>query len=171
MAETVKADLGGLDGIIQAAADAAGIPPEVLKAICRRESNFKSDAINPEASYSLNGTSYTSASSAGRAALRAWLLDGNDPAAIGLNPSIGLAQVRVAIARKVLNQPDLSAAQLFVPETNLAASAALLAELYAAGITLDTIDAYNEGQALRKRNFEYRDAVAGFAADYAGDFS
>jgi hypothetical protein len=52
----------------------------------------------------------------------------------------------------------------------LEAASALLAQLFAAGITLDTIDAYNVGQNLSVRNLPYRDKVNAYARQFAGDF-
>lgn len=170
VAQTVTALAGGYDAMIAAQAKSAGIPPNILKAIVRQESNFTEAAINPEKDFTLDGVSYAASSKAGRAALRSWILAGNDPRVLGLNPSIGLAQVRVKTARKVLGSPRLTAAELFKPEVNLRASAALLAELLRAGITLETIDAYNVGQDLQPRNLAYRDRVRGFAKQYEADF-
>ncbi len=161
---------GPFDEQIESAAHSYGIPPHVLKAIVRRETNFEPNAINPEHSFTLDGVTYSAENRTGRNRLRDFIVSGGDPASLGLNPSIGLAQVRVRTAQNVLRSPRITAAALFNPVTNLSAAAALLKELFAAGITLDTIDAYNVGQDLSPRNLPYRDAVKGFARQFERDF-
>ncbi|MGH7744699.1 MAG: transglycosylase SLT domain-containing protein, partial [Candidatus Dormibacteria bacterium] len=143
------------DGIISQVANTEGADPILLKAIVKKESNFDEEAVNPETTFTLGGVTYGPNDSGGRKALHDFISGGGDPASIGLNPSLGLAQVRVGIGKAFI--PGLEAIQLFDPETNLTASARLLKQLAAAGITLDTIDAYNEGQALDRRNLPYRD--------------
>ncbi len=165
-----KSYKGPFDQQIESAASSYGIPPHVLKAIVRRETNFRPNEVNPGKSFTLDGVTYSAANSTGRSRLRDFILSGGDPASLGLNPSIGLAQVRVGTARKILRSPRLTASALFNPAINLAAAAALLRELFDAGITLDTIDAYNVGQDLQPRNLPYRDAVKGFARQFERDF-
>lgn len=162
---------GKYDKQIAGVAAEFSVPPHILKAIVAKESSFNPDAINPEKPFTLNGVAYSASDKTGRAKLRQFILDGGNPlTALGVNPSIGLAQVRLKIARKVLRDPGLGAAELFDPIMNLRASAALLRELISAGITLDTIDAYNVGQDLQPRNLPYRDRVVKFARQFEGDF-
>ena len=110
------------------------------KAICATESGFNPDSINPEQDFTLGGVSYTQNNSAGRSLLVQWIKAGNDPASIGLNPSCGLAQVRVGNAKKFIS--GLDAWDLFDPATGLEAGAYALADM---GATLDTADMYNVG--------------------------
>ncbi len=161
---------GKYDKEIAAAAAEHLISPVILKAIVAKESGFNPNAINPEKTFTLDGVTYSPSDRAGRAKLRQFIFSGGNPKVLGLNPSIGLAQVRLGIARKVLRDPALGAAELFDPALNLRASAALLSELIAGGITLQTIDAYNVGQDLQPRNLPYRDAVVKFARQFEGDF-
>lgn len=156
------------DSLIADAANAAGVDPVILKSIVAVESGFNPNSINPEKNFSLGGVTYSRNDAKGRAALVAWIKNGGSTDAIGLNPSCGLAQVRVGIARKFI--PGVDAVDLFDPETCLEAASALLAQLFAAGITLDTIDAYNVGQNLSVRNLPYRDKVNAYARQFAGDF-
>ena len=155
--------------IIAQAASAAGIDPVLLKSICAVESGFNQDSINPEKDFTLNGVSYSVNDSAGRAALVAWIKDGNDPASIGLNPSCGIAQVRVGNAKQFIS--GLDPWDLFDPATCLQAAAYLMAQM---GITLDTADMYNVGHGLNwlrgVRNAPYQAKVADFYSRFAGDF-
>lgn len=156
------------DAIIADIARREGISPVLLKAIVAKETYFDEEAVNPEQTFTLGGVTYPPSSNAGRQKLREFISRGGDPATIGLNPSLGLAQVRVRTGKHFI--PGLDAVELFDPKTNLTASARLLRELLGAGITLDTIDAYNVGQDLHPRNFPYRDKVKQFFAQFQGDF-
>lgn len=156
------------DGMIENVARNEGIPPHVLKAIVATESSFDPTAINPEVAFTLGGVAYSAADKTGRARLREYIMQGNNPSSVGLNPSIGLAQMRISTARN-LGFSGAPAA-LFAPFTNLTWSARLLRQLFDAGITLETMDAYNVGQDLRPRNLLYRDTVKQFAERYEGDF-
>jgi hypothetical protein len=157
------------NALIAQAAKSAGIDPVLLKAICAQETGFRTDAINPEKDFILNGVSYGQYDRAGQALLVAWIKDGNDPASIGLNPSCGIAQVRVGNAKKYIQ--GLDAWDLFDPATCLQAAAYLIAD---DGTTLATADMYNVGHGLNwargVRNIPYRDRVNYFAAQFAGDF-
>lgn len=157
------------NALIAQAAKAAGIDPVLLKAICATETGFRGDAINPEKDFILNGTSYKQYDRNGQALLVAWIKDGNDPASIGLNPSCGIAQVRVSNGKKFIS--GLDAWDLFDPATCLQASAYLIAD---DGTTLDTADKYNVGNgsnwARGVRNLPYRAKVADFYSRFAGDF-
>ena len=162
---------GRYDALIFAEATAAGIEPALLKAIVSKESGFDSTAINPEKTFTLAGRTYAPGDALGRAALREAILQGFDPLSIGVNPSIGLAQVRVTTARDVL--PGVSAQRLFEPQTNLRASALYIAWLFRQGFAVEQIDAYNVGPgALRAgtRNPSYRDRVLSLRATYLDDF-
>src|SRR5229473_1866928 len=154
--------------IAQAAA-AASIDPAVLKAIVATETGFNPDAINPEKDFVLNGVSYKQYDRAGQRALVAWIKDGNEPATIGLNPSCGIAQVRVGNAKKFIQ--GLDPWDLFDPATCLPAAAYLIAD---DGTTLDTADMYNVGHGLNwirgVRNLPYLQRVQDFYARFAGDF-
>jgi soluble lytic murein transglycosylase-like protein len=168
-----KSGLGNeWDSLIAQAAAKQGIPPVVLKAIVAKESFFNPNAINPEKNFILNGASYQQYDRSGDRALAAWIADGNDPATIGVNPSLGLGQVRVSEGKKFIG--GLDAWDLFDPATNLEAAASLLAELFNSGITLDTIDAYNVGLGGNWqrgiRSLGYRDDVNKYAQKFAGDF-
>jgi soluble lytic murein transglycosylase-like protein len=168
-----KSGLGNeWDDLIAQAAAKQGIPPVVLKAIVAKESFFNPNAINPEKNFILNGASYQQYDRSGDRALAAWIADGNDPATIGVNPSLGLGQVRVSEGKKFIG--GLDAWDLFDPATNLEAAASLLAELFNSGITLDTIDAYNVGLGGNWqrgiRSLGYRDDVNKYAQKFAGDF-
>jgi len=156
------------DALIADAANAAGVDPIVLKSIVAVESGFNPNSINPEKVFSINGVTYSRDDAKGRAALVAWIKNGGSTDSIALNPSCGLAQVRVGIARTFIAGVD--AIDLFDPQICLEAASALLAQLFAAGITLDTIDAYNVGQNLKVRNLPYRDKVNAYAQKFAGDF-
>ena len=158
------------DALIAQIARRLRVPPSLLKAIVHHESSFNPDAINPERTFSLNGVSYGPNSRDGRAKLRAFILAGGNPLELSprVNPSIGLAQVRIRIGRAFI--PGVSAKQMFNPTTNLTASASLLRELLDAGITMGTIDAYNVGQDLSPRNFPYRDRVRALELRYRKDF-
>lgn len=162
------------DPLIADAASRQGIPPHILKAIVAKESGFNPDAINPESSFILDGVTYSPGSSQGRGQLRDFLKSGGSLSSVRrisgrqLNPSIGLAQVRVSTARKFIL--GVQAFELFNPVTNLTAASELLRELFSAGITLDTIDAYNVGQDLSPRNLPYRDRVRNFARTFEKDF-
>ncbi len=157
------------DPLIAQAASAAGIDPVLLKAICAEESGFNTNSINPEKDFTLNGVFYTQNDRAGRNLLVAWIKDGNDPASIGLNPSCGIAQVRVGNAKKFIG--ELDAWDLFDAATCLQAAAYLIA---ADGTTLETADMYNVGHGLNwlrgVRNVPYRQKVQNFAQSFAGDF-
>lgn len=154
---------------IAQAAKAAGIDPILLKAICAQETGFRPDGINPEKDFILNGVSYGQYDRAGQAALVAWIKDGNDPASIGLNPSCGIAQVRVSNAKKFIQ--GLDPWDLFDPATCLQAAAYLIAD---DGTTLDTADMYNVGHGLNwargVRNLPYLQKVQDFYSRFAGDF-
>ena len=155
--------------LIAQAAKAAGIDPVLLKAICATETGFNPNAINPEKDFTLNGVAYAQYDRNGQALLVQWIKDGNDPATIGLNPSCGIAQVRVANGKKFIR--GLDAWDLFDPGTCLAASAYLMAD---DGVTLDTADMYNVGHGLNwargVRNLPYRAKVNDFYSRFAGDF-
>lgn len=154
---------------IAQAASAAGIDPVLLKSICATETGFNPSAINPEQGFTVNGVTYAQYNSAGQRALVAWIKAGNEPATIGLNPSCGIAQVRVANAKKFIS--GLNAWDLFDPATCLEAAAYLIAD---DGTTLDTADMYNVGNgsnwARGVRNAPYRAKVQTFYAQFAGDF-
>ena len=158
------------DVLIAEVARRLRVPPSLLKAIVHQESGFNPQAINPERTFALDGVNYGPNSRKGRAELRAFILAGGNPLKLSprVNPSIGLAQVRIAIARAFI--PGVSAKLLFNTTTNLTASASLLRELLNAGITMDTIDAYNVGQDLKPRNFPYRDRVRALELRYRKDF-
>ncbi len=155
--------------IAQAAA-AARIDPALLKSIVATETGFNPDAINPEKDFVLNGVSYSQYDRAGQRALVAWIKDGNEPATIGLNPSCGIAQVRVSNAKKFIS--GLNAWDLFEAATCLEAAAYLIAD---DGTTLDTADMYNVGNgtnwARGVRNVPYRTKVQTFYAEFQGDFA
>lgn len=156
------------DAIAQASA-AAGTDPVLLKAIVAKESNFNPDAINPETNFTLNGVSYAQYDSQGQALLAAWIKEGNDPALIGLNPSCGIAQVRVSNGKHYIS--GLDAWDLFDPQVCLAAAAYLIRD---DGTTLDTADMYNVGHgtnwARGVRNPGYKMDVQRHYAEFAGDF-
>ena len=101
------------DPLIAQAAKAAGIDPVLLKAICATETGFNANAINPETDFTLNGVQYAQYDRNGQALLVQWMKDGNDPASIGLNPSCGIAQVRVSNGKKFIQ--GLDAWDLFDP--------------------------------------------------------
>ncbi len=167
---TEVASTSSFDATIAEAADRWNVKPNILKAIVARESGFNQVAINPEKSFVLKGVLYSAGDAKGRTALRAFIAEGGDPLSLGINPSIGLAQVRLTTARSLSNNPSLKASALFVPATNLDLAARLLRQLFDAGITIDTIDAYNVGQDLSPRNLPYRDAVKQNADRFASDF-
>jgi hypothetical protein len=157
------------NSLIAVAASAAGVDPVLLKSICAVESGFNVNSINPEKDFTLNGVSYGQNDPAGRKALVAWMKDGNDPATIGLNPSCGIAQVRVGNAKQFIS--GLDPWDLFDPATCLEAAAYLMADM---GITLDTADMYNVGHGLNwlrgVRNAPYQAKVADFYSRFTGDF-
>jgi len=157
------------NALIAQAAKAAAIDPVLLKAICATETGFNRDAINPEKDFTLNGVTYAQYDRAGQALLVAWIKDGNDPATIGLNPSCGIAQVRVGNAKKFIQ--GLDPWDLFDPATCLQAAAFLIAD---DGTTLDTADMYNVGHGLNwlrgVRNLPYLAKVQDFYSRFAGDF-
>ena len=157
------------DPLIAQAAKAAGIDPALLKAICAEESGFNPDSINPETNFTLNGVTYDVNNRAGRSLLVQWMKDGNDPASIGLNPSCGIAQVRVSNGRQFIS--GLDPWDLFDPSTCLQAAAYLIAQM---GFDVDTADMYNVGHgtnwARGVRNLPYQQKVAMFYAQFQGDF-
>jgi hypothetical protein len=157
------------NAFIAQAAKAAGVDPVLLKAIVATETYFNPNAINPEKDFILEGVSYGQNDSSGRAKLVAWIKDGNDPATIGLNPSCGIAQVRVSNGKKFISGID--AWDLFNPSVCLEAAAYLIAD---DGTTLDTADMYNVGHGLNwlrgVRNAPYQAKVADFYSRFAGDF-
>lgn len=162
---------GKYDAAIFNAANASRVEPALLKGIVAIESNFDPLAINPEQLFTLGGQTFTAASARGREALRDAILGGFDPASIGVDPSIGLAQVRVSTARDFVS--GVTAHQLFSPETNLAAAARFVAWLFSNGITHEMIDAYNVGLTnVRRgvRNIAYRDRVLSARARFVDDF-
>lgn len=164
----VTTNTNDFDDVIQTASEQAGMDdPAMLKAIVAKESGFNPYAVNPEGTYVLDGIRYTSGDMGGRGKLAQFIQGGGDPGTLGLNPSIGLAQVRLSTARKILGRPSLTAQQLYSVSTNLFAAAALLKQLFDAGITIDTIDAYNVGQDLSPRNLPYRDDVKRFYQQFA----
>src|SRR5258708_1675433 len=152
------------------AAAQAGIDPILLKAIVATETGFNPDAINPEKDFILNGVSYKQYDRAGQRALVAWIKAGNEPSTIGLDPSCGIAQVRVSNAKKFIS--GLDAWDLFDAATCLEAAAYLIAD---DGTTLDTADTYNVGNgtnwARGVRNVPYRTKVQTFYAEFQGDFA
>lgn len=156
------------DALISAIADREGVDPALLKAIIKRETNFDEEAVNPEQTFTIYGTTYAPSSVQGRRRLHDFIVGGGDPSSIGVNPSLGLAQVRFSTGKYFI--PGLEAKELFDPQTNLTASARLLRELADAGITLETIDAYNVGQDLSPRNLPYRDEVKKNYQLFRGDF-
>jgi len=155
--------------LIAQAAKEAGIDPVLLKAICAQETGFNPDSINPEKDFTLNGVTYAQYDRAGLRLLVAWIKAGNDPASIGLNPSCGIAQVRVGNAKKFIQ--GLDAWDLFDPATCLEAAALLIES---DGTTVATADKYNVGNGLNwlrgVRNAPYQAKVAGYYAQFAGDF-
>ena len=157
------------NALIAQAATAAGIDPVLLKAIAAQETGFRPDAINPEKDFILNGVSYKQYDRTGQAHLVAWIKAGNEPASIGLNPSCGIAQVRVGNAKKFI--AGIDAWDLFDPAVCFEAAAYLIAD---DGTTLDTADKYNVGNgsnwARGVRNLPYRAKVANFYSRVAGDF-
>ena len=154
---------------IAQAASAASIDPAVLKAIVATETGFNPDAINPEKDFILGGVSYKQYDRAGQRALVAWIKDGNEPSTIGLNPSCGIAQVRVGNAKKFIQ--GLNAWDLFDAPTCLEAAAYLIAEM---GLTYDTLDEYNVGGgtnwARGVRNAAYLAKADAFDTEFRGDF-
>jgi hypothetical protein len=154
---------------ISQAASAAGIDPVLLKAIVAKESNFNPNAINPETDFVLNGVSYAQYDTRAQASLAEWIKDGNDPGLIGLNPSCGIAQVRVSNGKHYIS--GLDAWDLFDPQVCLAAAAYLIRD---DGTTLDTADMYNVGHgtnwARGVRNAGYKADVQSYYAQFAGDF-
>jgi Transglycosylase SLT domain len=157
------------NALIAQAAKAAGIDPVLLKAICAVETGFRPDSINPEQDFILDGVSYGQNDSNGRRLLVAWIKDGNDPASIGLNPSCGIAQVRVSNGKRFIS--GLDPWDLFDPATCLQAAAYLI---QSDGTTLETADMYNVGHGLNwfrgVRNAAYQAKVADFYSRFAGDF-
>lgn len=157
------------DPLILNAAHEAQIDPVLLKAICATETGFRVDAINPEKDFTLNGVTYAQYDSEGQRLLVEWIKAGNDPASIGLNPSCGIAQVRVGNAKKFIQ--GLDAWDLFDPATCLEAAAFLIAD---DGTTVATADKYNVGAGLNwlrgVRNAAYQQKVADFYSRFAGDF-
>lgn len=155
--------------LIATAAKEAGIDPILLKAICATETNFNPNAINPEKDFTFQGVTYGQYDRTGQIALVEWIKAGNDPASIGLNPSCGIAQVRVGNAKKFIQ--GLDAWDLFDPATCLEASALLIAD---DGTTVATADKYNVGAGLNwlrgVRNAPYQAKVANYYAQFAGDF-
>jgi len=169
----VKSGIGNeWDALIAAIADAEKVDPVLLKAIVKKESRFDEEAVNPEQSFTINGQTYSPSSSTGRRLLHDFIAAGGDPASLGLNPSLGLAQVRVSTGKFFI--PGLEARELFDPKTNLTASARLLVQLFDAGVRLETIDGYNVGQGRvlsgDLRNFPYRDEVNRNYALFKNDF-
>jgi len=157
------------DALILTVAGAEGIDPVLLKAIVKKETNFDEEAVNPEQTFTIYGKTYAPSSLEGRRRLRDFIAGGGDPHSLGINPSLGLAQVRLSTGKHFIS--GLEPQELFDPQTNLTASARLLRELADAGITLETIDAYNVGQDLSPRNLPYRDAVKKNYELFRGDFS
>ncbi|HLZ50838.1 MAG TPA: hypothetical protein VKP61_08815 [Candidatus Acidoferrum sp.] len=157
------------DPLILNAAHEAQIDPVLLKAVCATETGFRVDAINPEKDFTLNGVTYAQYDSEGQALLVQWIKDGNDPASIGLNPSCGIAQVRVGNAKKFIQ--GLDAWDLFDPKVCLEAAAFLISS---DGTTVETADKYNVGAGLNwfrgVRNAAYQQKVADFYSRFAGDF-
>src|SRR5262249_3308750 len=98
---------------------------------------------NREQDFILDGVTYGQNDSNGRALLVAWIKDGNDPASIGLNPSCGIAQVRVSNGKKFI--AGLDPWDLFDAGVCLQAAAYLIA---ADGTTLDTAVMYNAWQGM-----------------------
>jgi len=171
--EKPKSGIGNqYDALISSVANAESVDPVLLKAIVATETDFDEEAVNPEQSFTLNGVSYSPSDGRGRKALRDFIAAGGDPASIGLNPSLGLAQVRVGNGKHFI--PGLQALELFDPQTNLTASSRLLRELVHAGVTLETIDAYNVGQGRvlsgELRNLPYRDKAKRNYAIFQTDF-
>jgi len=169
----VKSGIGNeWDALIAAIADAEKVDPVLLKAIVKKESRFDEEAVNPEQSFTINGQTYSPSSSTGRRLLHDFIAAGGDPASLGLNPSLGLAQVRVSTGKVFI--PGLEARELFDPKTNLTASARLLVQLFDAGVRLETIDGYNVGQGRvlsgDLRTFPYRDEVNRNYALFKNDF-
>lgn len=158
------------NGAIASAAKAAGIDPALLKAICATETGFNPDAINPEKDFILNGTSYGQYDRAGQRLLVAWIKDGNSPSTIGLDPSCGIAQVRVDKIKKFFSS-GVDAWDLFDPSICLEAAAFLIA---GDGTTVETADMYNVGHGLNwlrgVRNAPYQKKVASYYAQFVGDF-
>lgn len=156
---------------IAAAAARAGVDPVMMKALTAVESGFVNTSINPEKDFMLNGVSYGQNDRAGRAALVAWIQDGNDPASIGLNPSIGMMQIRVSIAKQFIS--GLDAWDLFDPATNFEAGADLMAQM-GAGLSYDTADAWNVGLGTNwrngVRNAPYLAKAQSFYDKFRGDF-
>lgn len=159
----------GYNGMIAQAAKVAGIDPVLLKAIAGTESDFNPDAINPEKDFMLNGVSYAQYDRAGQRELVRWIKDANDPATIGLNPSCGIAQVRVSNGKKFIS--GLDPWDLFDPSVCLEAAALLIAD---DNIGLENADKYNVGGGLNwlrgVRNLPYREKVQTLYARFAGDF-
>jgi hypothetical protein len=155
--------------LIAQAAKAAGIDPVLLKAIVATETGFRPDAINPEQDFILDGVTYGQNDANGRRLLVSWIKDGNDPASIGLNPSCGIAQVRVSNGKTFIRGID--AWDLFDPPICLQAAAYLIRD---DGTTLETADMYNVGHGLNwfrgVRNPAYQAKVADFYSRFAGDF-
>ncbi len=135
----------------------------------RTETGFNPDAINPEKDFILGGVSYKQYDRAGQRALVAWIKDGNEPATIGLNPSCGIAQVRVGNAKQFIQ--GLNAWDLFDAPTCLEAAAYLIAQM---GLTYDTLDEYNVGGGTNwnrgVRNAPYLAKADAFDTEFRGDF-
>jgi hypothetical protein len=175
VATTVTAPSGvhpEFDAAIAQAASVAGISPVTLKAIAATETYFNPDAINPEQDFTLNGVSYSQYDRTGQALLVAWIKAGNDPVSIGLNPSVGIAQVRVSEGKAFIQ--GLNAWDLFDAATCFEAAAYFISQLIDGGVNDSTLDAYNVGLGANWRrgirNLPYRDKANGFQAKFAGDF-
>jgi hypothetical protein len=149
------------DALISAVASRENSDPVLIKAIVQTETEFDEEAVNPEKTFTIGGQTFSASSSTGRRLLHDFIANGGDPASLGVNPSLGLAQVRVSTGRFFI--PGLEAKELFDPQTNLTACARFLNQLSDQGIRLDTIDAYNVGEPRVKsgelRNLPYRDKV------------
>lgn len=159
-----------LDSVILDVARAEGVDPVVLKAIAAKESSFNAQAINPEKAFVLDGVRYKPQDRQGQAKLRDFVLRGGDPATLGLKPSTGIAQVKLATARFYL--PGVSYQQLFDARTNLTVAARFLRDLFRKGITEESLDVYNIGERdwPKVRNLPYRDDVKRYITQYRGDF-
>lgn len=156
---------------ILAAAEQANVDPVMMKSLTAEESGFNADSINPEKDFMLDGVSYGQNDRAGRAALVAWIKEGNDPASIGLNPSCGMMQIRVSIAKQFIR--GLDAWDLFDPATNFEAGSYLMRQM-GDGLSYDTADAWNVGLGSNwsngVRNEAYRAKVQNYYDKFRGDF-
>jgi len=141
---------GQYDSLIQQFAAQYGVSPAMVKAVMGHESNFQPNAVG--ANFKGNATAAGTTINQVTASLKGHIQTDADgglafvnqyTAQNGTPPDLGLMQINWKTGSTLYT--SIRPADLFRPETNIAMGAQYLSQLYAQGMTDNTIWKYNTG--------------------------